>query len=181
MNIKELSDLVVIRNHIQFLINDRTLVSKDKLRAIDFVKKSIDIKFLEEVSKPAFSANLFSPSLAPTKDPVRPYILDENFLETNNGVVIVNPNKDDQLPLNFDAPKDPVKVDDNLLTSADKPAGVKPTATKSVAKDIAISVDDEKEIAEKISKAKKALKKKVTSKPISFKRDLSEDEGEQDD
>jgi hypothetical protein len=51
MDIENLAALIAIRNHIVSVLNDRNLVTKDGVVALDRLRISIDKKFVEEVQK----------------------------------------------------------------------------------------------------------------------------------
>lgn len=161
MNLQDLANLVLVRNHLSFLINtERSIVTKDQLRPADSLKADIDRLFMEEV----FDIDLEGIR----NDEAVPYTIVEQPDETTIAA----------LKAKKEAAKAQIKVENNAVTVAppdDKPADdaqlsfdftPKPTKAKKKSKKAEKAEDDE--IANRIAQAKKEVAdKKVAG---SFKR-----------
>ena len=160
MNLQDLANLVLVRNHLAFLINtERTVVTKDQLRPADALKAEIDRLFLEEA---------FDLDLDGIQNGGVPYTIVEQpdastieamkakkqaakaLVKVENNAVIVEPPEDDkQLSLDFTA-KVEAKANDLRATGEKK-------ERKARASKVAKATAEDKEIANRIAKAKEEV------------------------
>jgi hypothetical protein len=161
MNLQDLANLILVRNHLSFLINtERSIVTKDQLRPADALKAEIDRLFMEEV-----------------------FDLDLEGIRNDDGVpytIVEQPDAStiEALKAKKEAAKAQIKVENNAVTVGppeDKPADdsqlsfdftPKPAKPKRKSKKAAKAEDDE--IANRIAEAKKEVAEKKAAG--SFKR-----------
>jgi hypothetical protein len=175
MSSQNLASLVVIRNHLHLLLTtDRVLITKDKVRVYEALRSKIDKMFLEQTLNTFGTDTLAVTTKHPNGTSSGIVVKSTGDIAITGDIVVFDPNgesKEQQLSLGLDKLSDPVKVDDNLLTSADKPA--KRNGSSKV--EIPTSEAEAKEIAAKVASAKKELKaKKNGGKGKTFKRNLDE-------
>jgi hypothetical protein len=181
---QDLANIVVIRNHISFLMNsERQLVTKEMIKVVDTAKSKLDKLFIESIIKYSASGNLEVTSSQlrtdliggnmirkePAKDDEGVKNAKKNVV-ASGGIVTISPDQK-QLELDFDKIVDPVNVD-----KIEKPKEAKKKASAKV-----VSPEEEAEIKaiqDKIAKAKAEVKAKA-KKGGSFKRDNSEDDSEE--
>jgi len=179
MNLKELADLVVVRNHLTTLINDRSQINKDKLKIYSDHRIKLDRLFLEHI---LFAAPT---PITKTGDDVKVSVsvsgVQSKNIEIKDGALIFNPNKDEQtgsidIPIVEPVPATILNSDQKELEQSS--VKVATGGTKKTSKlEVPVTDEDKDAIKASLAKAKKDLaKNKKNGKGPSFTRDTSASE-----
>lgn len=199
MNINELASLVTIRNHLKNLMEDRTLINKDKLQSFHTVRVGLDKLFLENICSATAQPSI--PEINGTKTTLTVInggtgengaaggttklatAMNNVEIKTSvilkDGVLIVNPNNDEQIG-SLDEPTI-APVEATVLTSAEKEleassTKIAPSNKKTAKIELTTTEEDQKALKASLAEAKKKLGNKKGGKGPTFKRDQTASE-----
>ena len=91
MNLETLTQLITVRNHLSYLINNRNLVTKDQVRTLSKIQSEIDSVFIMSVAQMDIEALMREENFITVSDNGITFTSNVGLTSVQNGAVVVSP------------------------------------------------------------------------------------------